>query len=141
MRSGGYKTKNREYIIEILNNNINTTLSADNIFDYLQQKNIKINITTIYRNLEKMAKEDIVLKFPSADGNKNFYQLKSHGFTYEDHLHLQCTQCGKVIHLDCDFMQSFVQHVKNDHNFDLTCGNSILFGLCDKCRKNCNKCN
>ena len=134
MRSGGYKTKNRQYIIEALSNNLNTTLSADNIFDYLSKKNRDMNITTIYRNLEKLAKEDVVLKFPSADGNKTFYQLKRHDFTYEDHLHLQCTNCGKVIHLDCDFMQSFVEHVKDDHSFDLTCGNSILFGLCEDCK-------
>ena len=135
MRSGGYKTKNRQYIIEALSNNLNTTLSADNIFDYLSKNNRDMNITTIYRNLEKLAKEDVVLKFPSADGNKTFYQLKRHDLTHEDHLHLQCTNCGKVIHLDCDFMQSFVDHVKDDHSFDLTCGNSILFGLCEECKE------
>lgn len=135
MRSGGYNTKNKQYIIEALSNNLNTTLSADNIFDYLSKNNKGMNITTIYRNLEKLAKENIILKFPSADGNKTFYQLKRHDLTHEDHLHLQCTNCGKVIHLDCDFMQSFVDHVKDDHSFDLTCGNSILFGLCDDCKK------
>jgi Fur family ferric uptake transcriptional regulator len=140
LRASRYKTKNREYILDALSNNLNTTLSADNIFDYLKSKDKDMNITTIYRNLEKLANENLVLKFPSADGNKTFYQLKCHDYTHEDHLHLQCTNCGKVIHLDCDFMQSFVDHVKDDHQFDLTCGNSILFGLCDKCKKkNLNK--
>ncbi len=139
LRSKGYKTKNRQYIIETLSNNIHTTLSADDIFDKLIENNHSMNITTIYRNLEKLSTKNILLKFPSADGNKTFYQLKRHDFNHEEHLHLQCTNCGKVIHLDCDFMQSFVEHVKKDHSFDLTCGNSILFGLCENCRLEKNK--
>ncbi|MGD1821716.1 MAG: Fur family transcriptional regulator [Pleomorphochaeta sp.] len=135
MRSNGYKTKNKEYIIDILENHLDTTLSADEILEYLKVKGKNMNITTIYRNLEKLAKNNIVLKFPSTDGTKNYYQLRKHNYIHEDHLHLQCTECGKVIHLDCDTMQKFVEHLQKDHNFDLTCASSILFGLCEDCKK------
>lgn len=135
MRSKGYNTKNKKYIIEVLSNNIDKTLSAEDILNFLNQQEIKLNITTIYRNLEKLTEKNVVLKFPSSDGSKYYYQLKHHNYKHEDHLHLQCTDCGKVIHLDCDFMQEFVEHLKEDHNFDLTCATSILFGLCEECKK------
>jgi Fur family ferric uptake transcriptional regulator len=141
LRSNGYKTKNKEYIIEALSSHIDTSLSAEDIYEYLKNNNKNMNITTIYRNLEKLADKNVVLKFPSSDGSKNNYQLKKHDVVHKDHLHLQCTECGKIIHLDCNFMQNFVDHLKDDHQFDVTCANSILFGLCDNCKKKLNKTN
>ena len=140
MRSNGYKTKNKEYIIEALSNNLDKTLSAEEILDFIKTKGISINITTIYRNLEKLTNKNIILKFPSSDNSKNFYQIKKHNYKHKEHLHLQCTNCGKIIHLDCDFMQEFVDHLKEDHSFDLTCASSILFGLCEDCKKENNSC-
>ena len=131
-----YKTKGKETIMKILEDNKNITLSADDILSIFQKKCVKVNITTIYRNLDKLEKEGTLNKFPASDSHKALYQITCHDLNKEDHLHMQCSNCGKVIHLDCDYMSNFIQHLKDHHKFDLTCDKSILFGLCDECKRN-----
>jgi Fur family ferric uptake transcriptional regulator len=130
-----YKTKCKDTIMEILNSNKDITLSADDIFKIFQKKCVNVNITTIYRNLDKLEKEGVLNKFPASDSHKALYQIICHDMHNEEHLHMQCSNCGKVIHLDCDYMADFIKHIKDHHQFDLTCDKSILFGLCDDCKK------
>lgn len=133
-----YKTKCKETIMEILNENKDITLSVDDIFSIFSNRCIKVNITTIYRNLDRLEKDGIVNKFPASDSHKALYQIIRHDLNNEEHLHMQCSSCGKVIHLDCDYMTDFIQHLKDHHQFDVTCDKSILFGLCDDCKNNIN---
>lgn len=130
----GYNTKSRNTIIEILNNNKDITLSAESILNIFNTKYQKVNITTIYRNLEKLEKEKIIHKFPASDSHKALYQITNNNLKNEEHLHLQCSKCGKIIHLDCNYMKNFILHIKSNHDFDLTCDKSILFGLCQECK-------
>ncbi|MBK5200515.1 MAG: transcriptional repressor [Spirochaetaceae bacterium] len=137
--SNGYNTKSKNTIIEILKTNKETALCAESILEVFNQKCQKVNITTIYRNLDKLEKEKIINKFPASDSHKALYQIACHDLKNEEHLHLQCSQCGKIIHLDCEYMKKFIQHIKDYHEFDLTCDKSILFGLCQVCKnKNLN---
>lgn len=135
LRSNGYKTKNKEYIIEVLREHKDIILSVYDIHEYLNEKNKFMNITTIYRNLEKLASKNIIMKFPSENGLKSHYQIKDHNCAMDDHLHLQCSECGKIIHLDCEFMNQINEHLKKKHNFDLSTQSSILFGTCENCKK------
>ena len=139
MRSNTYKTKNKEYIVDVLKEHEDIILSVEDIHSYLLKKNKNMNITTIYRNLEKLASNNTILKFPSENGLKSQYQLKNHDCAMHDHIHLQCSQCGKIIHLDCNFMTEINEHLNKYHNFDLSTQSSILFGLCEDCRKKNNK--
>lgn len=132
--SNGYNTKSKNTIIEILRTNKDTAICAESILEAFNNKCQKINITTIYRNLDKLEKEKIIHKFPASDSHKALYQITRHDLNNEDHLHLQCSQCGKIIHLDCEYMKNFIQHIKDYHEFDLTCDKSILFGLCQECK-------
>jgi Fur family ferric uptake transcriptional regulator len=127
--------------MEILRANNDITLSADDILSIFKKKCVKVNITTIYRNLDKLEKEGIINKFPASDSHKALYQIIRHDLKNEEHLHMQCSHCGKVIHLDCDYMTNFIQHLKDHHQFDLTCDKSILFGLCDDCKNKINESN
>lgn len=130
-----YKTKCKDNIYKILEEFKDTTLSADEILLKMEENGCKVNKTTIYRNLDRMETDGIVHKFPSSDTTKSLYQLTIHNANIEEHLHLQCSSCGKVIHLDCEYMQSFIEHIALEHDFDLTCDKSILFGLCKQCKE------
>jgi Fur family ferric uptake transcriptional regulator len=134
MKTISYNTKGRQALIDLLEKHADTTLSADEIHQLLEDKGIDLNLTTIYRNLDRLSEESKILKFPATDGHKAYYQIQP-CLTCNEHLHLQCSRCGKVIHLDCRFMQQFVKHISEQHGFDLTCDNSILFGLCEACKK------
>ena len=50
------------------------------------------------------------------------------------YLDLKCVKCGKIIHLECHFMEEISHHIEESHGFTLQCKNSILYGVCKECK-------
>lgn len=133
MIKGEYMTKNRRLIFTYLQDHSDALVSAKDIYVYYNENGHKINISTIYRNLDRLEKEGVIRKYMSKDGKTALYQFETHASEKDEHLHLQCTRCGKVVHLDCQFMDEISSHVSNYHGFDIQCKNSIIYGVCKKC--------
>ena len=57
-------------------------------------------------------------------------------FNKNDRLYAKtvCVKCGKILHLDCEFMKEISEHIQKDHGFSLQCKNSILYGICRECQ-------
>nr|MCR4627820.1 transcriptional repressor [Treponema sp.] len=68
MRTGGYNTKVKKLILEFLESKKNTSVSVQNIADYLNNCGEETNITTIYRQLEKLAEEKKLIRHSAEDG-------------------------------------------------------------------------
>lgn len=133
MAGSGYATASRKRILEFLKNNSDRTVAAADIDTYLREKDSEVNITTIYRYLDKLAKEGTVIKYVAECGGKAVYQYVEQGHRCEEHLHLKCVKCGCIIHLECAFMDEISEHIEKDHGFTLQCKNSILYGTCRNC--------
>ena len=110
-------------------------LTAADIDQYLKRNGDAVNITTIYRYLDKLATDGTVMKYVAEAGGKAVYQYVELGQHCEEHLHLKCVKCGCIIHLDCGFMDEIAEHIQKDHGFQLQCKNSILYGICKDCRR------
>lgn len=128
-----YNTKSRKLILDYLESKIDTTVSVADIIEHLKMMGESINPTTVYRYLNKLTEEKKVLKFSEDEGNKAVYQMVRHTHSCHGHIHIQCTKCGKLLHLDCDFMDDFISHLKKEHNFSLKCESSLLYGICSEC--------
>lgn len=131
----GYATANRKRIMEYLKQNGNRTVTVADISFFLKENGSEVNVTTIYRFLDKLVKEGSVLKYVAEKGSQTVYQYVEQGHKCEEHLHLKCTECGCIIHLECAFMDEIAEHIQRDHGFALQCKNSILYGICENCRK------
>ena len=130
-----YATKSKKYILEFLQKNIHTTVSAADILDYLAANGVEVNFTTVYRNLNRLEKEKKVIKITNQKGEKAVYQLAENTHACSEHIHIQCVKCGCLLHLDCDFMADITTHLKESHGFEINCESSTLYGLCEKCRE------
>ncbi|MEE1227646.1 MAG: transcriptional repressor [Lachnospiraceae bacterium] len=128
-----YKTVHRNTIYNLLKANQDRTFTVAQISDYLTQKGESINNSTIYRYLNKLVSEKQLNKYSSKNGT--VYQFVGDDSDCHHHIHLKCMRCGAVIHLDCHFMHEMMEHIEKDHSFTLSCENSILYGLCDKCKQ------
>ena len=117
MANSGYATANRKKILDFLKENHNRTLTVADIDVHLKACDSEVNITTIYRYLDKLEKEGTVIKYVAEKGSQATYQYVEQGHNCEDHLHLQCVKCGKVIHLECHFMHEILEHVEKEHGF------------------------
>ena len=77
-----YTTKTRTEILEFLKEHASSTVSVADIQNYLKEKRAETNTTTIYRFLDKLCREHIVIKYPDAEKDKAVYQyagLRFHG--------------------------------------------------------------
>ena len=135
MAKNEYMTENRKKIFAYLQNHSDTTVSAKDIFAYMKEHGDTINLSTIYRNLDRLEKEGTVIRYLSEKGDTATYQYVDDGKHCDKHLHLQCLKCGKIIHLDCQFMTNIAHHASEHHGFDIQCKNSIIYGICKECKE------
>lgn len=135
MAEKGYNTKIRRILEDYLQSNAHSTVTAGEVLRHFEALGEPVSRTTVYRNLDRMVEERSVIKYVSDDGKKASYLYRESHINCEDHLHLQCSLCGKVIHLDCHFMAELMEHIRASHGFALKCDSSILYGLCADCKK------
>ena len=95
-----YHTKTKDLIIEYIEQNRDRRFRAAEIYSYLLEQGQQVNLTTIYRNLDKLEENKLLMKYKTAENDCATYQyVEPHGNCHE-HLHMQCRKCGKIIHLE-----------------------------------------
>lgn len=134
-----YKTRQREAIMEYLLSLKGEHVTADEIYQYFQQRRISVGLTTIYRNLDRMVDEGLVKKFNIEGISKACFQFLDKEMNRDEHLHLICENCGELIHLECRFVEKLSQHMASEHSFILKPEKSIFYGLCESCIKTAKK--
>ncbi len=127
-----YNTKQREVLIKFFESHHDQSFSAEEIADQL--KNEKISISAVYRNLADLEQDGKIRKVAKSGTHKAFYQFVDCD-ECKGHLHLTCTKCGKTEHLPDDDSNEIVKSVLQKSNFNLDSDNTILYGVCEKCRK------
>ena len=100
---------------------------------------VKVNTTTVYRYLDKLCAEHVVIKYPDLNSDKAVFQFAGEEKKCTNHLHLKCIRCGKVVHLDCDFMDELKEHLFQEHGFRLQCSGDMLHGICKDCENKSNQ--
>lgn len=133
MRSEGYSTRLYTIIIEYLNQNRERAVTAADVYEYIHSISERANKTTVYRNLDRLVSEGKLLKYVTDDGKMASFIFKEPDGCCAEHLHLQCSECGRVVHLDCGYMEEIIHHISTEHGFDLRCASSILYGRCRDC--------
>jgi len=126
---GLYQTKQKELILNILKKK-KKDFTINEIYEKL---NHSIGLTTIYRFIDKLVEEGKIQKIPGK-GNTTYYQyLEECG--EENHFYLKCSNCGEMIHVDCDCVKDLSYHIQKEHDFQLEENHILISGLCKKCMK------
>lgn len=133
VRENGYSTKKRAWILRYFEENPDREVSVNDIHDFLQQNELDVNVTTIYRYLDKLVEQGMVLKTLHGKKEQATYQYMNGRKECGHHLHLKCRKCGKIKHLDCGFMNEIASHIGKEHGFLIDCRESYLTGLCREC--------
>ena len=74
-RSDGYNTRTRQLILDYLINNRQHAVSASNILEHLEEQGASPNPTTVYRYLDKLCAEHVVIKYPDLNSDKAMFQF------------------------------------------------------------------
>ncbi|MBQ8207617.1 MAG: transcriptional repressor [Clostridia bacterium] len=135
MANGRYNTAAREAIIAFFCANPDRQFTADMVFDELSRLlNKTPGKSTVYRLLSILSEERVLRKYRDGADSGMLYQLVRGGGC-EHHLHMKCTECGRVYHLECERSNDLLGHLLDEHGFRINSSISMLYGECEKCRK------
>lgn len=125
-----YLTKSKQAIWKYIKK-INGNFSSQELYEMMINNNEKIGLTTIYRFLEELEKNN-ELKKSFDDRNIATYQYLEK-CNHVNHFYLKCNKCGSLIHIDCDCIVELQKHILVNHQFRTDNKNIIISGLCENC--------
>lgn len=131
-----YKTRQRQRILQALQALPSRHATAEDVLDYLKAQDEEVGIATIYRNLDKLVNEGLVLKYTLPDGVRACYQFLDSCDEQKSHCHVICTECREVSHLECKQMELLASHLLEEHHLLLDHKKTVLYGLCTACANN-----
>ena len=122
-------TTQRQVILEELGK-VKTHPTANEVYDMVRRRLPRIGLGTVYRNLELMADNGIILKVEVGGTQKRF------DATVTPHYHIRCSSCGKVNDIDIAIQEQINEAAENASNYKIL-GHHIEFsGICRELSKN-----
>ncbi|GFN36026.1 Fur family transcriptional regulator [Tepidimicrobium xylanilyticum] len=129
----GYKlTTQRRAILDAIIENHEKHLSPEEVYDIVKAKYPEIGIATVYRTLQLLEKLNIIYRVNFDDGY-NRYELCNDSENHQHH-HLICLECGKVMEVKLDLLESLEKQIEEQNNFKIINHNVKFFGYCADCQ-------
>lgn len=98
--------------------------SFDDIVEFLKNKNIKISLSTLYRNIIALEEGNFIRKV-DVNSNKVIYELT----LLDEHDHFVCVKCHNVIDI---FSNKKRKHLDSNGNL-IEKANVTYYGICKNC--------
>ena len=130
---GEYNTRQKRELLAFLRERNMQHFSVDDVVFEMQDRGEKIGRSTVYRYLELLAEQGSVRKYQSVQGITQYQHVEDDS-RCDSHFHMMCSRCGNLMHVDCDLMRTMSEHLVKDHGFLLDPRETILVGVCQKCR-------
>ncbi len=122
-------TRQRELIWAALTAVPDEHLAVDEIEARVREQLPRVNASTIYRSLDVLVEEGLVLR-TQLGGDRTFYE-PAHDHR---HHHVVCRSCGAVVHVHDDLLGDLPERVEATCGYALADDELTLFGRCPACR-------
>ena len=129
----GYRTRQKEIIMEYFRACEGEHRMAVDIAEYLKGKGQNIALSTIYRTLERLENEGFLQKYVIDESSAACWQYIKEHSKCDAQFHLKCTSCRRLIHVDCNFLADVNEHIKEHHGFQIDSLKTVLYGKCADC--------
>ena len=128
LRARGFRmTKARLAILSLLHDSPGHFSPVD-IYTRIRKTVPGVTETTVYRTLEFLAENDMVLPTLAGDGHR-VYEMAG-----RDHHHLICRSCEQSVEIDHGLVQELYRQLEDRTGYQLTTSHLTFFGLCPDCR-------
>lgn len=125
-----YNTEKRTAVINFLKQHHSQAFSIDEIALSLSPDGSAKS--TYYRLVSRLVSDGVLRKISDANTRHTTYQYLD-GEHCDEHLHLKCKECGKLIHLDSETSHLVEQRIMSAGGFAIDEG-ALLFGKCADCK-------
>ena len=119
-------TSQRKAILEKLRG-VTSHPTAEKIYQMVKQELPRISLGTVYRNLEKLAQQGIVIKL-GEHGKAARFDADT-----KNHFHIQCTLCGEISDLRINSPVSNEEVIHKVSGYKLQGYKLEYFGVCPGC--------
>lgn len=123
-----YNTHQRKSLIDFLQSNSSRAFTIEEIIEGIGE----ISQSTAYRLMTKLVEEGLVHRTVKGNSRSFVYQYISDQ-KCEGHLHMKCTGCGKVYHLDRSLSTHMQKDIQNNTGFEID-SHTVLLGKCNTCK-------
>lgn len=125
-------TTQRRTVLQILIENTEKKLSAEDVYAILQNKESGIGLATVYRTLELLEGLALLEKKMAEDGRSRYEMRKERDI--DDIAQLLCVSCGKKIDFISAQMSDVHDVVARKTNFSVVHRQTKIYGYCNECQ-------
>ena len=124
-----YNTHQRKSLIDFLQSNSEKAFTIEEIINGIGGE---ISQSTAYRLMTKLVEDGLVHRTVKGNSRSFIYQYISDK-KCEGHLHMKCTDCGKVYHLDSNVTAQIQNDILSSTSFKVD-NHTVLMGKCGMCK-------
>jgi len=131
-----YETKQRRILLDYLNAHPDRGFSVEELHRGLCAAHAAALVpgkSTIYRLIARLVSDGLVKRFSAGQGRMFAYQIVACD-ACDAHLHLKCTACGGLYHMDHAASEQITSAVLSRSDFSLDEKETVLFGVCGGCK-------
>ena len=120
-------SKQREIILNILKENV-VHPTAEYLYAKIQEKDPKISLATLYRNLNQLTENGIIKKIDGLE-NSSHYDHNTH-----NHYHFICKKCNRVYDIKSEVAPDLINKTEELTGFLIENHDIVFSGICKECR-------
>lgn len=113
-------------LVDFLQKNSDKAFTIEEILENMDGE--KLSQSTAYRLMTKLVKDSLVHRSVKGNSRSFVYQYISDK-TCDGHLHIKCTDCGKVYHLDHSITSIIQKDIEKNTQFEID-SHTVLLGKC-----------
>ncbi len=129
-----YNTHQKDILLSFLKENKDTPMGIDELSVRLSETCPDApGKSTIYRLIGQLVEKGTVKRFVKGNSRQFLYQLAGSEECHS-HLHLKCTECGKLLHMGHTLSEKMLSDILGESDFSVEVDSTTLFGCCKDCR-------
>ena len=126
-------TRQRLVVLEVLAENPQEHLTAEEIYERVKVGNPDIGLATVYRTVQLLLELELIERINLDDGFVRYEIGDTQGREHHRHHHLICLRCGGVTAFQKDMLEALETGVQAALGFRVTDHEVKLYGICRNC--------
>ena len=135
MKQSGYKTRQKEKILQYLIDHPSQHITVQDISRHLSEDGFSVGTATIYRQLDQLVSDGTIRKYTIDNRTGACYEYLPDTKECHRHFHLKCMQCETLYHVTCEQLSQLETHILEHHGFQIDQSKTVLYGVCQSCRE------
>jgi Fur family transcriptional regulator, ferric uptake regulator len=121
-------TEQRKIILDAFLN-VESHITAEELYDIIKQNNPEVGVATVYRTLKILYEAGLANELQFSDKATRYEHL----FDHQHHDHLICLKCGKYTEVCDPEIEELQQKLAERNKFQVIRHRMELYGICENC--------